>query len=118
MPRLASGLVYVGIKGTVVALDRRDGMEVWRTPLKGSAARSSSFVCLYRDGDLLLATCGGEIYGLDAKAGSLLWRNQLKGLGLGFTSIAGDAASSSSNLAAIVAAAVQQQQAAAAAATG
>jgi len=116
MARIASGLVYVGIKGNVIALDRRTGIEVWRTGLKGSVGRSSSFVCVFRDGDLLFATCSGEIYCLDPKEGTLLWHNPLKGLGLGLTSVAGEHGSSTSSLPSIVAAEVQRQQAAQAAA--
>ena len=113
MPRPAPGLVYVGIRGTVVALDRRDGSEVWRTPLKGS-----QFACVHRDGDLLFATAGGEFFCLDPKTGAMLWRNPLKGLGLGLTSIAGESSStsSSSSTVAAVAAEMQRQQAAATAA--
>jgi outer membrane protein assembly factor BamB len=103
------GFVYVGIKGTVVALDRRDGSEVWRTPLKGGA-----FACVYRDGDLLLATAGGEIFCLDPKTGALLWQNPLRGLGFGFSSIAGEWASPSASPSAAVAAEMQRRQAAAA----
>jgi outer membrane protein assembly factor BamB len=111
MPRPVPGFVYVGIRGNVVALDRRDGTEVWRTPLKGS-----QFAYVHRDGDLLLATAGGEVFCLDPKSGALIWHNPLKGLGLGLTTIAGDSASTSSSTAATVAAEVQRRQAAAAAA--
>jgi outer membrane protein assembly factor BamB len=111
MPRSLPGFVFVGIRGTVVALDRRDGSEGWRTSLKGS-----QFACVHRDGDLLFATAGGEVFCLDPKTGAVLWRNPLKGLGLGLTSIAGESASTSSSTAAAVAAEVQRQQAAAAAA--
>jgi len=112
MARIVSGLVYIGIKGNVVALDRRTGIEVWRTGLKGSVARSSSFVCVFRDADLLFATCSGEVYCLDPKEGTLPWHNPLKGLGLGLTSVAGEHGSAVSSLPSIVAAEVQRQQAA------
>jgi outer membrane protein assembly factor BamB len=111
MARIPPGTIYIGIKGQVVALDRRDGMELWRTPLRGSSMRSSTFVCVFRDGDLLFATCSGEIYCLDPKTGAVVWQNALKGLGLGFTSIAGDNGTASPNLAATIAAEVQRQRA-------
>jgi outer membrane protein assembly factor BamB len=111
MPRQQPGLVYVGIKGTVVALDRRSGTEVWRTRLKGSG-----FACVFRDGDLLFATSNGEIFCLDPKTGTLLWHNPLKGLGLGLTSIAGELSTLSSGLAPAVAAETERQRAAQAAA--
>ncbi len=112
--RPASGMLYVGIKGSVVALDRRTGLEAWRTVLKASVARTSTFVCVFRDGDLVVATCNGEVYAMDPASGSLLWHNPLKGLGLGLTSLAGEQASLVPNLPAIVAAEVQRQRAAAA----
>ena len=114
MPRMAAGLVYVGIKRCVVALDRRSGEEVWRAGLGGT----STFVCVFRDGDLLFATCSGEIYCLDPKTGTLLWHNRLKGLGMGFTSMAGESGSISSNVVSTVAAESQRRQAAHAAAAG
>lgn len=91
MARPRAGIVYIGLKASVVALDRRTGMEVWRTPLKGGVGRSGSFVTLQRDGDILYAGVGGEIYALDPKTGTMLWHNPLKGLGYGILSILGDA---------------------------
>jgi outer membrane protein assembly factor BamB len=82
--------VYVGLKAAVIALDRRTGAEVWRAPLKGGVGRSSSFVTLQRDGDILYAGVGGEIWALDPKNGTVLWHNQLKGMGYGIVSILGD----------------------------
>jgi len=90
MARPRAGIVYVGLKATVVALDRRTGMEVWRTPLKGGVGRSSTFVTLQRDDDVLYAGVGGEIWALDPKTGTVLWNNPLKGFGYGIPSILGD----------------------------
>src|SRR5262245_37186182 len=78
----ANHLVHIGIKGSVVALDRRTGGEVWRTPLKGS-----QFVNVALDGDVLLAATRGEIFALDPKTGRIMWANPLKGLGLGLVSM-------------------------------
>jgi outer membrane protein assembly factor BamB len=90
MARPRPGIVYVGLKSIVVALDRRTGAEVWRTPLKAGVGRSTSFVTLHRDGDTLYAGVGGEIFALDPKTGTLLWHNPLKGFGFGIPSILGD----------------------------
>jgi outer membrane protein assembly factor BamB len=76
--------VYLGIRGTVVALDRQSGAELWRTPLKGW-----NFVNLTLEGDDLFATTYGEIYCLDAATGRIRWNNRLRGLGYGLVSIAG-----------------------------
>jgi outer membrane protein assembly factor BamB len=109
--------VYVGLKASVIALDRRTGTEVWRTPLKGGVGRSSSFVTLQRDGDILYAGVGGEIWALDPKSGGILWHNPLKGLGYGITSILGDSEDARSNALPPASAEHQRQAAAAAAAS-
>ena len=90
MARPRAGIVYLGLKAAVIALDRRTGGEVWRTPLKGGVGRSTLFVTLHRDGDILYAGVAGEVWALDPKTGALLWHNPLKGLGYGVVSILGD----------------------------
>jgi hypothetical protein len=78
-----TNLIFIGIKGTVLALDRATGQEVWRTKLKGS-----EFVnVVLLDGDLF-ATTEGELFCLDASTGRIRWQNPLKGLGLGLVTIA------------------------------
>jgi outer membrane protein assembly factor BamB len=81
---MEDGLLYIGVRGTVLALDRRTGGEVWRAPLKGS-----DFVNLVKEGDQLLAATRGEIFCLDARTGALIWSNGLRGMGYGIVSIAG-----------------------------
>lgn len=76
-------LVYLGIKGTVVALDRATGAEIWRAELKGA-----DFVNLVIDGENLYASARGEIFCLDALSGETRWHNPLKGLGYGLIAIA------------------------------
>jgi outer membrane protein assembly factor BamB len=78
-----SNLLYIGINGTAIALDRATGQEAWRTPLKGSDFVNVALV----DGDLY-ATTRGELFCLDAATGSIRWKNPLTGLGLGLISIA------------------------------
>lgn len=62
--------VYIGIKGTVIALDRDTGAILWDTKLK-----SSSFVTVHLDGDRIFASTIGEIFCLDAATGTMLWHN-------------------------------------------
>jgi outer membrane protein assembly factor BamB len=81
MQRPSKGTVFIGIGGTVLALDRATGEEVWRTPLKGS-----DFVNVALDGGQLLASARGEVYCLDPATGEILWSNPLKGLGWGLVS--------------------------------
>src|SRR6516162_2814831 len=79
----ASELVFVGIKGSVIALNRTTGQQVWATHLKGS-----DFVnVVLQDGAILTSTCG-EIFCLDPLTGNGLWHNPLKGFGTGLATIA------------------------------
>jgi outer membrane protein assembly factor BamB len=75
-------LIFIGIAGTVVALDRSTGSEVWRSKLGGD------FVNLFlQDGDIYAAT-KGEFFRLDPATGDIRWQNPLKGLGRGLITIA------------------------------
>lgn len=105
-----SDLVFVGIKGSVVALNRATGEQVWACHLKGS-----DFVNVVVDGGQLFATCCGEIFCLDPLSGAALWHNRLKGLGMGLAVIATEDALRST-LTAVLAEKQRRDQAAAAAA--
>lgn len=75
--------VLIGIKGTVLALDRATGLEIWRSKLKGG-----DFVnVVLQDGEVYAAT-EGELFCLDPASGVVRWHNQLKGLGRGLITIA------------------------------
>jgi outer membrane protein assembly factor BamB len=80
-----SELVFIGIKGSVVALSRATGEQVWATHLKGS-----DFVNAVVQGDKVFASCYGEIFCLDPLTGNGLWHNKLKGLGTGLATITFD----------------------------
>ena len=73
-----SELVFIGIKGSVVALNSATGQQAWATPLKGA-----DIVNVVLQHEALLATCAGEIFCLDPFTGKILWHNPLKGFGLG-----------------------------------
>ena len=75
-------LLYIGIKGTALALDRATGQEVWRAELKGS-----DFVNVVLDGDELYAATKGELFRLDPGSGAVVWRNAMPGLGWGLVTI-------------------------------
>ncbi len=81
MPR---DLIYVGLKGSVAALDRSTGIQRWRTRLKGG-----QFVSLVGDGARIYAATMGETFCLDPVTGSVLWRNTMPGMGLGVASLLG-----------------------------
>jgi outer membrane protein assembly factor BamB len=89
-PVLTPRRVYLGVKGSVIALDADTGQQLWVTHLKGSG-----FVQVVLDGDGLYATTYGEIFRLDPQAGTVRWHNPLKGFGLGLVSMATEGASDS-----------------------
>ena len=76
-------LIFIGIKGSVVALNRATGQQVWVTRLKGS-----DFVNVILQDGAVLASCRGEIFCLHPLTGILMWHNPLKGFGVGLATIA------------------------------
>jgi outer membrane protein assembly factor BamB len=78
-----NNLLFIGIKGSVLALDRATGQQVWSVQLKGGDFVNVAVL----DGELF-ASARGEIFSLDPATGQVRWRNPLKGLGLGLISIA------------------------------
>jgi outer membrane protein assembly factor BamB len=105
-----SDLIFIGIKGSVLALYRSTGQQAWATRLKGM-----DFVNIVLEDDVVLATCCGEIFCLDALEGKGLWHNPLKGFGRGLATIATDQNPGSGN-APVLAEKRRRDQAAAAAA--
>ena len=114
MPRSPSTNLYIGIKSSVLALNRKTGAQVWRTQLPAKYKSSASLVDVFRDAEGLFATCAGELFALDPGDGRIIWHEPLKGLGMGFVTVASDLGSARTN--APVAAALQAQAATAAAA--
>jgi outer membrane protein assembly factor BamB len=78
-----SELVFIGIKGSVLALNRSTGEKVWATHLKGS-----DFVNVVMESDRVLATAQGEVFCLEPLTGAGLWHNPLKGFGMGLATMA------------------------------
>jgi outer membrane protein assembly factor BamB len=102
----APDLIYLGIRGSVLALDKATGARVWETKLKGS-----SFVTLLVEGSRIFAGAQGEIFCLDAATGKTLWHDGLSGYGFGLLSLATQ--SSRADTAALAAEFASQQEAAA-----
>ena len=96
-------LVFIGIRGSVLALDKLSGRRVWETKLKGS-----SFVTLLVEDNCVLAGAQGELFCLAANTGNILWQDGLKGYGFGLMSIA--TVNGSSDMAAAIAAEHNRQQ--------
>lgn len=103
-------LIFIGIKGSVVALSRATGKQVWATHLKGS-----DFVNVVLQNGVLLATCYGEIFCLDPLTGNGLWSNPLKGFGTGLATIATEETAGSGNATVLAEKRRRDEQAAAAA---
>lgn len=71
-------LIFVGLNGYVLALDRDTGDIVW-----SNKELKSGYVTLLLDGDRLIASTNGYIFCLDPLTGAIRWHNPLKGYGMG-----------------------------------
>lgn len=105
-----SKIIYLGIKGTVIALNSATGQELWAKKLTGS-----DFVNVVLNGSDLLATTHGEVFCLDPQTGITRWHNPLKGYGWGLVAIAAAGLPTNPNL--VLVEKRRQDQAAAAAAS-
>ena len=76
--RTIGQLIYVGLNGYALALDRDTGEIVW----SNNEVRSG-YVSLLIDGDRLIVATNGYIYCLDPLTGRIRWHNPLTGYGLG-----------------------------------
>ncbi len=76
-------VLFLGIKGRVLALEPGTGTELWRTRLKGG-----DFVNVVLTEGRVYAATQGEMFCLDPATGTILWQNPLKGLGTGLITIA------------------------------
>jgi outer membrane protein assembly factor BamB len=85
-------LVFIGIKGSVVALNRATGEQVWATHLKGS-----DFVNVVLQNGAVLASCRGEVFCLDPLTGIGMWHNPLKGFGTGLATMAAEPGNGAGN---------------------
>jgi outer membrane protein assembly factor BamB len=71
-------LIFVGLNGYALALDRETGEIVWY-----NSEMKSGYVTLLLDGDRLIVSTNGYIYCLDPLTGRILWNNPLRGYGMG-----------------------------------
>ena len=70
--------LYIGIKGTVVCLDKLSGNEIWSTKLKGM-----SITNIFCEDKKIFAYTSGHLFCLDADFGKIQWKNTLSGYGYG-----------------------------------
>ena len=75
--------LFLGAKGHVVRIRKRDGEEVWRTRLKGS-----HLVVVVVEPDGIFACTRGWLWALEPDTGAIRWTNKLPGLGYGPAMIA------------------------------
>lgn len=71
-------LIFVGLNGYALALDRDTGDIVW-----SNDQMKSGYVTLLLDGDRLIVSTNGYLYCLDPLTGEIQWHNPLKGYGSG-----------------------------------
>jgi outer membrane protein assembly factor BamB len=71
-------LIFIGINGYALALDRDTGEIVW-----SNSEMRSGYVTLLLDGDRLIVSTNGYIYCLCPFTGMIKWHNPLKGYGQG-----------------------------------
>jgi len=70
-------LIFVGLNGYALALDRDTGEIVW-----SNSEMRSGYVTLLLDGDRLIASTNGYIYCLCPLTGKIRWHNPLKAYGI------------------------------------
>jgi outer membrane protein assembly factor BamB len=71
-------LIFIGLNGYVVALDRTTGEIVW-----SNNELKDGYVSLLLDGDQLIVSTNGYIFCLSALTGQIRWQNPLRGYGEG-----------------------------------
>jgi outer membrane protein assembly factor BamB len=71
-------LIFVGLNGYAVALNRDTGEIVWT-----NSDMRSGYVTLLLDGDQLIVSTNGYIYCLNPLTGEIIWHNPMKGFGSG-----------------------------------
>ena len=76
--RTIDQLVFVGLNGYAVALDRDTGEVVW-----SNDQMKSGYVTLLLDGDRLIVSTNGYLYCLDPLTGRIRWHNRMSGYGSG-----------------------------------
>ncbi|MBA3484777.1 MAG: PQQ-binding-like beta-propeller repeat protein [Pirellulales bacterium] len=70
-------LIFIGLNGYALALDRDTGEIVW-----SNNKMKSGYVTLLLDGDRLSPSTNGYIYCLSPLTGAIQWNNPLKGYGM------------------------------------
>ena len=80
-------VIFVGIKRSVLSIERTTGKIVWQTELTDTQL-GDTFVNIFFDAGNLYAHTKGGLYCLDAVTGRKKWENPLKGYGYGIATFA------------------------------
>lgn len=84
-----SHILFVGVKGHVVAFGKEDGRLLWKTKLeRASLTFGDRFVTVLVEGQRVYAHSYGRLFCLDAATGRQLWTNKLEGLSYDIASLA------------------------------
>lgn len=109
--KTSDDMVFVGLNGQVVALDRDSGEMYW----EWKSPHGSGYMTLLVDKGRGVVSAGGYIYCLDAPTGEQVWHNPLTGFGCGVASLAtAHQRTPDSDVGAAAAAAAEQEAAGAA----
>lgn len=71
-------LIFVGLNGYALALDRDTGEIVW-----SNNELKSGYTTMLLEDDRLIVSTNGYIFCLNPMTGKILWHNPLKGYGIG-----------------------------------
>jgi outer membrane protein assembly factor BamB len=85
MKKSIENMVFVGLNGRVVALDRDSGEVLWQWQ---ATKFGQQHMTLLPDRDRLIVSAGGYIYCLDPQTGGEHWHNPLTGFGIGVATLA------------------------------
>jgi outer membrane protein assembly factor BamB len=89
MDAAEADFLLLGMKGSVLAIDKGTGAIVWQTKLQdGFLGLGEYFVTLVVEAGRVYAGSHGKLYCLDMQRGEVLWVNDLPGLGYGLMSLA------------------------------
>lgn len=105
-------MILIGVKHSVSAISRADGLVLWTTKLPGGLG--GDFVTVACDGERVFAHSSGQLFCLEIGSGRVLWTNELPGYGYGLASICVPGMASEPDAAAVRAVKAHREAAAAA----
>ena len=73
-------LIFAGFNSRVVAMSRETGEVAW---IWKSPKSMSQYVAVMLDGDILIASVSGYMFGIDPLTGATIWHNPWRGTGVG-----------------------------------